>query len=283
MDRLQILVARRRSNRSVRLSIPIPALYLVAAGAVGLLILLGFLGQLYLNSRTDYGRLNRLVEENYRLKQRLTSQSAALDTFRQFMAVTEEMDNRLRASCGLYLIPSDIRMMGVGGGTAESVDREVDGMMRRLRFEEQSLDEIETALEDQRSRLSRIPSIWPVRGWVTSGFGRRHDPFTGRTRMHDGIDIVAPYGTPIVAPAGGKVVHSGWKYNWGRVVEIDHGNGIRTFYAHCRSTLVNKGDSVKRGDRIARLGSTGRSTGAHLHYGVKRKGVWVNPRNYILD
>jgi len=283
VDRLQILVARRRSNRSVRLSIPIPALYLVAAGAVGLLILLGFLGQLYLNSRTDYGRLNRLVEENYRLKQRLTSQSAALDTFRQFMAATEEMDNRLRASCGLYLIPSDIRMMGVGGGTAESVDREVDGMMRRLRFEEQSLDEIETALEDQRSRLSRIPSIWPVRGWVTSGFGRRHDPFTGRTRMHDGIDIVAPYGTPIVAPADGKVVYSGWKYNWGRVVEIDHGNGIRTFFAHCRSTLVDKGDSVKRGDRIARLGSTGRSTGAHLHYGVKRKGVWVNPRNYILD
>jgi murein DD-endopeptidase MepM/ murein hydrolase activator NlpD len=100
--------------------------------------------------------------------------------------------------------------------------------------------------------------------------------------MHEGLDIVAPYGSTIVAPADGRVVYAGWKSSWGRTVEVDHGNGLRTFFAHCRSIAVNVGDVVRRGQKIATVGSSGRSTGTHLHYGVKRNGNWVNPRDYII-
>lgn len=282
VERLQVVLALKRRNRLLRLSVPVPYIYLGAVGLVGLLVLAGFLGQLYLDRNTDHGRMRRLVAENYLLKQRITTYAAAVDTFRNFLASTEEMDNRLRAACGLYLIPDDIRMMGVGGGGDDPVEPQVEELIRRAQFEQRSLDEIDAALRDQQERLAHLPSIWPVRGWVTSGFGYRSDPFTGRRNMHDGIDIVAPYGTPVVAPAAGKVIYSGWKSNWGRVVEIDHGNGIHTFFAHLRSTSVEVGATVTRGQQIGRLGSTGRSTGAHLHYGVKRKGSWVNPRNYIL-
>jgi murein DD-endopeptidase MepM/ murein hydrolase activator NlpD len=282
VERLQVVLALKRRNRLLRVSIPVPLLYVGAVGLVGLLVLAGFLGQLYLARHTDYGRLNRLVAENYQLKQKLCVSAAAMDTFRQFLASTEEMDNRLRAACGLYLIPEDMRLMGVGGGTDEPVDAQVDALVRRVRFEQGSLSEIETALQDQHERLAHLPSIWPVRGWVTSGFGYRRDPFTGRRTEHDGLDIVAPYGTPVVATADGKVIYSGWKSNWGRVVEIDHGNGLVTFFAHLRSTSVEVGATVTRGQQVGRLGSSGRSTGAHLHYGVKRKGSWVNPRSYIL-
>lgn len=276
------MVALRRRNRALTLSFPVIFLYLLPFVVVGLLVLAGYTGQVLVRRFTDHGRLERLVEENYGLKTRLASYSAAVDTFRQFLARTEEMDNRLRCASGLSLIPADVRLMGVGGVTAPTVNEDVDALMRRMRFEERSLAEIERAVETQDERLGRIPSIWPVRGWVASGYGMRRDPFTRRNTMHSGLDIVAPYGTPIVATADGMVTYAGWKYGWGRCVEIDHGNGLATFFAHCRSLNVREGESVKRGQQVARLGSSGRSTGAHLHYGLKRKGNWVNPRNYII-
>ena len=276
------MVALRNRNRAVRISVPVSLLYVLCGALVVVLVLGGFLGQYLLNQHTDYGRLNRLVAENYQLKERLIQHTAALDTFRQFLSLTEEMDNRLRCASGLYLIPSDVRQMGVGGGPPPGADHQLDNLVRRMRFQERSLVDIENAINDQKSRLSRIPSIWPVRGWVTSGFGRRRDPFTGGRRMHNGMDIVAPYGSGLLATADGKVAFAGWKSGWGRCIEIDHGNGLRTFFAHCRSVHVKVGNNVKRGQMVARLGSSGRSTGAHLHYGLKRKGVWVNPRNYIV-
>jgi murein DD-endopeptidase MepM/ murein hydrolase activator NlpD len=128
-----------------------------------------------------------------------------------------------------------------------------------------------------------MPSIWPVQGWVNSGYGTRRDPFTGARTHHPGLDIVAPAGSAIAATAAGRVAYAGWKSGWGRCVEIDHGHGIKTFYGHCRSVKVGTGDSVERGDLIATVGSSGRSTGVHLHYGVMSNGRWVNPDNYIIS
>jgi len=205
-----------------------------------------------------------------------------MDTFRQFLVRAEQMDNKLRASINMPLIPGDIRLMGVGGSQPPSPEPGVDAMLRRLRFEQQSLSEIEGAVKEQEARLKNMPSIWPVQGWVGSGYGYRRDPFTGRREMHPGLDIVAPTGTPVAATASGRVVYAGWKSGWGRCVEIEHGGGIRTFYAHCRSLKVSVGDNVFRGDVIATVGNSGRSTGTHLHYGVLRGGNWVNPDNYVL-
>jgi hypothetical protein len=283
VERLQIVVALKRRNRALNLSVPISLLYVAVFAAVGLLALAGFVGQLIIDSFTDYGRLNRLAEENARLKTQVSAYAAAVDTFRQFITRTEEMDNKLRAATDLCLIPADVRKMGVGGSAAPVVPNpEIDVLMRRMRFEEKSMSELESAVMGQEKRLQHLPSIWPVQGWVTSGFGMRPDPFSNRRQMHNGMDIVAPYGSKIVAPAAGIVEFAGWKSGWGRCLEIDHGNGIVTFFAHCRSLKVKAGDSVKRGDAIAAVGSSGRSTGSHLHYGVRRNGSWVNPRSYII-
>ncbi len=266
----------------MNLSVPAYAIYLGIAGVVALLVLGSLLGSLAVSRLTDHGRVGRLARENTDLKAQVAAYAAAMDTFRQFMAKTEQMDNKLRASISLPLIPGDIRLMGIGGSQPPSPEPRVDAMLRRVRFEQQSLAEIEAAVRQQESRLQNMPSIWPVQGWVGSGYGYRRDPFTGRREMHPGFDIVAPGGTTVVASAAGHVIFAGWKPGWGRCVEIDHGSGIRTFYAHCRSLGVKNGDNVFRGDAVATVGNSGRSTGTHLHYGVLARGNWVDPGNYVL-
>ncbi len=282
MERLQVLVALKRRNRFFNLSVPAYAIYLGIAGLVAILVCGSLLGSFAVSRLTDSGRAVRLARENSLLKAKVAAYAAAMDTFRQFMVAAEQMDNKLRASVSLPLIPSDIRLMGIGGSQPPSPEPRVDAMLRRVRLEQQSLAEIQVALKEQESRLQYVPSIWPVQGWVGSGYGYRRDPFTGRREMHAGLDIVAPAGTPVAATGAGRVVYAGWKAGWGRCVEIDHGSGIRTFYAHCRSLKVNSGQKVSRGDVIATVGNSGRSTGTHLHYGVLASGKWVDPNNYVL-
>ena len=138
-------------------------------------------------------------------------------------------------------------------------------------------------LEDQKSLLASTPSIWPVRGWLTSTFGYRTSPFTGRREMHKGLDIATRSGTPIIAPADGLVVFSGREGGFGNMIVIDHGYGITTRYGHCSALDAKLGQKIKRGDVIARVGNTGRSTGPHVHYEVAVNGVPVNPSRYILN
>ncbi len=261
---------------------PVSVLYLAVGAILVLLVGGGYLSQVFFSRHTDRGRMELLIKENYLLKARLTASMAVIDTFRQFLAMTEEMDNKLRAATDLYLIPKEVRKMGVGGEVGEDENPDLAELLRRARLGQYSLSQIEQVLKARRSELSCIPSIWPVRGWVTSWFGMRKDPFTGVSTMHEGMDIVAPHGTPVVATADGRVVFAGWHSGWGQVVEIDHGNGLVTFYAHCASLKVKVGEEVTRGQVIATVGSSGRTTGTHLHYGMKRKGAWVNPRNYII-
>ena len=282
MEPLQVLVALKRRNRFLNLSVPAYAIYLGIAGVVALLVCGSLLGSFAVSRLTDNGRVGRLSRENTNLKAQVAAYAAAMDTFRQFMARTEQLDNKLRASISLPLIPGDIRLMGIGGTEPPSPEPRVDAMLRRVRFEQQSLADIAAAVKEQESRLKNMPSIWPVQGWVASGYGYRRDPFTGSRVMHPGLDIVAPTGTPVEATAAGRVVYAGWKSEWGRCVEIDHGGGIKTFYAHCRTLKVSSGENVFRGDVIATVGSSGRSTGTHLHYGVLKGGNWVNPDNYVL-
>jgi murein DD-endopeptidase MepM/ murein hydrolase activator NlpD len=282
VEPLQVLVALKRRNRFLNLSVPAYAICLGIAGVVALLVLGSLLGSFAVSRLTDNGRVGQLARENTTLKAQVAAYAAAMDTFRQFMAKTEQMDNKLRASINLPLIPGDIRLMGIGGSQPPSPEPRVDAMLRRVRFEQQSLVEIEGAVKEQEFRLKNVPSIWPVQGWVTSEYGYRRDPFTGSRTLHPGLDIVAPGGTPVVATAAGHVTYAGWKSGWGRCVEIDHG-GLKTFYAHCRTLTVNTGDDVYRGDEIATVGSSGRATGTHLHYGVVANGSWTNPGNYTLS
>lgn len=139
------------------------------------------------------------------------------------------------------------------------------------------------SLTERMDVLSSRPNISPAKGWITSLFGMRMSPFTGRKTFHAGLDVAAAIGTPIIAPAEGIVVFTGRKGSYGNSVIIDHDNGIVTLYAHIHEMFVRVGQKVKRGDRIASIGNTGRSTGPHLHYEVIENGRSINPISFILD
>lgn len=156
---------------------------------------------------------------------------------------------------------------------------DLSGQVQALEERIHSLFELK---QDQLSFWASIPSIWPARGWVTSDFGDRR-AWGGHGRVHVGIDIAGPVGTPIIAPADGIVTYRGYRRGYGRTVSIDHGYGISTLYGHCSVIYPNEGEQVKRGTIIATIGSTGRSTGPHLHYEIQVDGVPVNPRLYIVD
>ncbi len=146
-----------------------------------------------------------------------------------------------------------------------------------------SLQELVSQLENKASKLSSSPAIWPTQGWMTSRFGTRVSPFTGKRQFHAGIDIAGAAGTDVVATADGKVTFAGKKGPMGWAVIIDHGYGIRTHYGHNQELKVKKGEKVVRGQVIALLGNSGRSTGPHLHYTVELNGKAVNPLDYIFD
>lgn len=145
------------------------------------------------------------------------------------------------------------------------------------------LDDLARQLERERARLASLPTVWPAEGWVTSGFGHRTSPFTGRRQFHAGLDIAADFGTAIVAPARGRVAFVGRKGALGRTVVLDHGHGLRTTFGHTSEIYVKRGQTVERGTRIAAVGSTGRSTGPHVHYGVSRDGRSLDPRDFVVE
>ncbi len=155
----------------------------------------------------------------------------------------------------------------------------VDGASTRVA----SLESLLIQLEDKRQRLVSMPSIWPAKGWLTSRFGPRVSPFTGRRQLHNGIDIAAASGTSIYAPARGRVHFVGRRGPLGKALVIDHGFGVKTLYGHTKEIHVEAGDTVERGQEIASIGSTGRSTGPHLHYVVEVNGKARDPLDYIFD
>ena len=158
---------------------------------------------------------------------------------------------------------------------------------RRLGFaaseRQLSLEELVQQLEDKHERLASSPAIWPTQGWLTSRFGTRISPFTGKRHFHSGIDIAGATGTDVIATARGKVKFVGSKGPLGKTVIVDHGYGVRTHYGHNQENLVKRGEAVERGQLIAKLGNSGRSTGPHVHYSVEVRGKAVNPLDYIFD
>lgn len=159
----------------------------------------------------------------------------------------------------------------------------IDEAIKDSNLKEQSVIELWELLSDRQSLLAATPSILPSRGPIGSRFGYRMDPFNGRQRMHAGLDIVASPGTPVRAPADGVVSFSGWDEQYGKLVSIDHGYGVLTRFGHNSQLYVQVGQKVSKYDVISAVGSTGRSTGSHLHYEVRVNGIPVDPSNYILD
>jgi len=157
-------------------------------------------------------------------------------------------------------------------------------LSRQVENRNDMLGVLEAQLFEQAVKKKLMPTMMPVAApYNASGFGRRVDPFTGQWAMHEGIDFLADLGSPVVAAAGGVVVFAGLHPQYGYMVDIDHGNDLVTRYAHCSKLLVREGDVVHRGRKIAESGSTGRSTGPHLHFEVRFRGVAQNPAKFLVS
>ena len=193
-------------------------------------------------------------------------------------------EKEIRLILGLPLKPVGYENLPRGGFTGTSSPEEWQ-LERLLSLAQQEAEDLATIEEELKARVGEqknMPCIMPAEGIVTSGFGYRRDPVWGGWRFHAGIDIAGPAGTPIIAAAGGTVISAGWDKGYGLAVEIDHGKGVTTYYAHCSRLAVSPGMEVKRGEVIAYTGATGKATGPHLHYEVRVNGVPRNPEKYIL-
>ena len=260
-----------------------------AAIAVSLGLLLGVVFVLlWIQSVRKNREVSTLVAENQDLRGRTKVLNAKLESLEKLLADFEERTRRLSIVAGLSGV-HDPGTGGVGGLTALPAD---DASHTEAVLEETSrrglllsgrLGAVEEKLSFQADQLALTPTLAPAVGVLTAGFGLRTDPFTGRQEFHPGIDISSPTGGRIVAPASGTVVRIGWENGYGRVVEIAHGFGIRTLYAHLETTRVTEGQRLRRGELVGLIGSTGRSTGPHLHYEVQVGGKPVNPLDYVLN
>jgi hypothetical protein len=163
------------------------------------------------------------------------------------------------------------------------MESRVQGLSQQAEQQLMSLTELVSFFEAQEKILAHTPSLWPIRGWMTSRYGVRSDPYTGEKSMHNGVDLAAAAGTKVLAPAEGTVIYAGDRGAYGKMIAVEHGMGMVTHYGHLSKIFVRVGDALERGQHIGAVGNTGRSTGPHLHYEVRVDGVPVNPEQYVLD
>ena len=183
-------------------------------------------------------------------------------------------------------IPSKKKTSPQARKLAESklkVENNLSYLQQMSLVSEQRVQDLYELLFDQKAFLAALPTQKPAQGLFTSGFGVRRSPYSGKRRMHEGIDIANRSGTSIFSPAFGVVDYVGYKPGYGRVLVLDHGFGVETWFAHTHKILVRQGQNIIRGQKVAFMGNTGRSTGPHLHYEVRIYGIPVDPLPYILE
>jgi murein DD-endopeptidase MepM/ murein hydrolase activator NlpD len=264
--------------------------------------------------------LRALRAEIVSAREQTTTFSNAVEELKKKFLAMKEINQRLRVMLGMEPQPTEDLLNGRGGdevplkdgpekdalevskgfspedptdvsGGAEAppnsvashVQHELTWLQQEAVSQERALEQLSEAANARSARWASTPSVWPVKGWVTSGFGPRISPFTGQPAMHEGVDIGAAPNSAVLAPAAGRVTVTGSDGKMGNVIGIDHGYGIETQYGHLSKVLVKSGQKVKRGDLIGLVGSSGFSTGPHLHYLIKINNQPVNPQRYILN
>ena len=247
--------------------------------------------------RADLTRTASLQQENARLAVELGELHGRLSSLSDTLSKISQRDARIRVLANLEPIDPQVQAAGIGGpseaapvgepGTplrrSHDIRVDLNALIRRANLLASSFREATDSLAVHSARLAATPSIMPTQGWLTSAFtSMRAHPILHVARPHEGIDVTAPMGTPIEAPAAGKVIDAGWEAGYGNTITIDHGFGTVTKFAHTSKILVREGERVSRGQRIALVGNTGLATGPHLHYEVHVNGRPVDPLRYVL-
>ncbi len=246
----------------------------VGAGVFALLACSVSFGWAYLSTAREDRQYRQTIAENARLRTSTQTLERRLAGLSREIEQFEDRTRRLAIVAGL---PREDAGQGGPLERTDPISPERRGAIAAR------LDALENQLARREAVTSSTPTVAPVRGLLNSGFGSRSDPFTGSPAFHTGLDISTRRREPVLATAGGTVARSGWSGDYGNVVEIDHPTGYRTVYGHLDVILARAGQTVKRGDQIGLVGSTGRSTGPHLHYEVRLADRAVNPLDFILD
>jgi murein DD-endopeptidase MepM/ murein hydrolase activator NlpD len=287
----------RVSRRVVRLA--------AATLATFLLLVIGFIASLGVDTVREI-ELLRLRAENQHLSRNLAEIQGQVTTLSESVDILSAKDQRFRLLAGLPHLDEDVRAVGIGGPAIPRAEREeffdvapgmaertyaaaydTDKLLRRVELLSTSIDEALDSISVHRDIFLSRPSIRPVQAdesWISSSFSRsRHHPVLQYNRPHPGMDISARAGSSILATARGRVSFAGNRAGYGKTVELDHGFGYRTRYAHAASINVKRGQLVERGDELGLVGKTGLATAPHLHYEVMINGRQVNPREFLLD
>lgn len=286
--RFTILVIPEGSHRVRRFALKRTTLNWVAAASALSLLLIMVLAVFALRANFDRNEFERLREESQVHQKEMGQLVAKLEVLRKELVVMAQNDAKVRVMAKLAKPEANL-IGGVGGPAVDeapsdrltALQRQIDDLRREVDLRRVSQEELQGYLNDQRSLLGSRPTGWPVKGWVTSVFGVRRDPFDGQRRMHEGMDIATRTGVPVMATAAGIVSEVSHDPGYGKMIVIDHGYGFTTVYGHNSQVVVKVGARVRRGDIIAKAGNTGRSSGPHVHYEVRLNGIPVNPRKYL--
>ncbi len=295
-NKLTLMLIPNATGILKQLRIPVAAIYIGIGVVVSLIFSSLFFSARFFTDKVADQELQQLRDENLQLKDRYEQMRWYLAEVEDRYSQLVKKEIHLRSLFDLPEIEPQQRQLGVGGPvpltvasmsetekTAVMTEVEVDWLLKLSEFELEKYAEVEASLVDLKDRLNHTPSIWPTNGWISRGYGTKYDPFTGYKQMHHGLDIANHRGTPIIATAHGRVASVGLNSGLGKMVVVNHGYGLRTRYAHLSEAKVKQGQVVKRGDVIGLMGSTGYSTGPHLHYEVLRNGKTLNPVKYILN
>jgi len=285
------------------------AIHLFGAVLIAIFLAVGYIIYDYYNLRETTAHLqNREVylssqmDEIHLQRKQIQEFASEINDLKSKLLALDDFEKKIRIIANLENTNESDNIFGVGGSIPDDLDaqlpltekhnslmrdmhEQIEQLSRASGSQQEEFESLLRSLEDQQNLLASTPAIRPisrgVRSWVTSKFGYRKSPFTGKREFHRAYDIASRKGTPILATADGVVTHAGWQSGFGRLVIIKHAFGIETRYAHTSRIRVTKGQRVSRGDHIADMGSTGRSTGTHLHYEVRVNGKPVNPMIYI--
>jgi len=295
--RYTLVLADRTTGVVRRFTISLRPIVLALATVVTLPILIGTGAAL--KARHDVATLFsshatlELENANYRAAtEQLAGQIMALQTAMSDLGARAALDPSLQDS--MDKLPAVVKSRAMGGPTAStaltlvtpglSSPENTFGLLKDLLTGlEDRLQSVRTDVDKRNQLAAATPSIWPTHGWLSSSMGNRADPLTGERDFHPGLDISADRGDPVYSTADGKVTTAAAAGNYGNLVTVDHGFGLETRYGHLSAFKVKVGQTVKRGDLLGLVGSTGRTTGAHLHYEVRANGRILNPLQLLLN
>lgn len=294
-SRLTMIIIPQSQETPLRFSVSKTTLRVAALLVLLFVVVSAGIAALYGTKQADYNKLEAIKEDSLRKDQTIE----LLD--QQIKAIEQQQERLLSKQADIKKmmgvqedVPVTTESSGGGkGGSGPTRDALVTGedsylmaqqIKNQLDLQEKELDELLAKVNNDKAYFRSLPNQWPTSGEISSYYGWRKSPFGGRSEsFHDGIDIANDSGTKVCAAADGQVVFAGWQPVYGRTILIEHGHGFTTKYAHNSALLVEEGDRVKKGQVIARMGTTGRSTGPHLHFSIMKWDQTLDPLIYLPD